>query len=167
MIPVNLMIPQSLWSRKVRRSVLALFIISLVINVGMWLERFVIIVVSLQREFISVEVGHVLSHAVGLGHLRRHRSVCSLSLFYLFIRFLPMISMVEMRSLVHADRRKRRLHVQRMRPDLERIDATDFSSQRELHLAQSASIGAVLLHRRAGIRALRDRAVAVVHGPER
>ena len=52
LIACNSVIPQALWSRKVRRNAAALFMISLVVNVGMWLERFVIVVVSLQRDFI-------------------------------------------------------------------------------------------------------------------
>src|SRR6202167_3247749 len=52
LITCNLIIPQSLWVRKVRRSPAALFVIALIINVGMWLERFVIIAISLHRDFI-------------------------------------------------------------------------------------------------------------------
>src|ERR1700683_5637843 len=51
LITCNLIIPQALWSRKVRRNIPLLFAISLVVNIGMWLERFVIIVVSLSRDF--------------------------------------------------------------------------------------------------------------------
>lgn len=96
----NLLIPQALWSKKVRQSVVMLFIISIVVNVGMWLERFVIIVVSLHRDFVPSSWGMfyptrwdwaTLVGVIGL----------FFTLFYLFIRFLPMISMVEVRSLVH------------------------------------------------------------------
>src|SRR6202040_1991930 len=50
LIVCNIVIPQAMWSRKVRASVPALFAISLIVNVGMWLERFVIIVISLSRD---------------------------------------------------------------------------------------------------------------------
>jgi molybdopterin-containing oxidoreductase family membrane subunit len=100
LIACNIAIPQLLWSRGVRRSIPALFTISLVVNVGMWLERFVIVVVSLHRDFIPSAWGMYYptrwdwaTYAGTIGLF--------FTLFYLFIRFLPMISIVEVRSLVH------------------------------------------------------------------
>ena len=100
LILCNIVIPQSLWSKKVRRSVLGLFIISLVVNVGMWLERFVIIVVSLSRDYLPSKWDMYYptrwdwaTYAGTIGLF--------LTLFYLFLRFVPMISIVEVRSLVH------------------------------------------------------------------
>ena len=100
LIACNIAIPQALWSRKIRRSVLPLFIISLVVNVGMWLERFVIIVVSLHREYLPSKWDMYYptrwDWATYVGTIGLF-----LTLFYLFIRFLPMISIVEVRALVH------------------------------------------------------------------
>jgi len=100
LIACNLVIPQALWSRRVRRSIPALFIISLVVNIGMWLERFVIVVVSLTRDFVPSSWGMYYptkwDWATYLGTFGLF-----FTLFYLFIRFLPMISIVEVRSLVH------------------------------------------------------------------
>ena len=100
LILCNIVIPQSLWSKKVRRSVLGLFIISLVVNVGMWLERFVIIVVSLHREYVPSKWDMYYptrwDWATYVGTIGLF-----LTLFYLFLRFVPMISIVEVRSLVH------------------------------------------------------------------
>ena len=100
LIACNLVIPQALWSRRIRRNVSALFILSLVVNVGMWLERFVIVVVSLHRDFIPSSWGMYYptkwdwaTYAGTFGLF--------FTMFYLFIRFLPMISIVEVRSLVH------------------------------------------------------------------
>ncbi len=105
LISCNIVIPQALWWKKARRNPLFLFIISIVINIGMWLERFVIIVVSLHREYPPSYWGMfyptrwdwaVLFGSMGL----------FLTLFYLFIRFLPMISIVEMRALVQKTEKK-------------------------------------------------------------
>jgi molybdopterin-containing oxidoreductase family membrane subunit len=100
LIACNLVIPQVLWSRRARRHVPTLFIISLVVNIGMWLERFVIVVVSLHRDFIPSSWGMYYptkwdwaTYAGTFGLF--------FTMFYLFIRFLPMISIVEVRSLVH------------------------------------------------------------------
>lgn len=100
LISCNIAIPQSLWSKKVRRNPLILFLISLVVNTGMWLERFVIIVVSLHREYLPSKWDMYYptrwDWATFVGTIGLF-----LTLFYLFIRFLPMISIVEVRSLVH------------------------------------------------------------------
>jgi Ni/Fe-hydrogenase subunit HybB-like protein len=105
LIACNIAIPQTLWSRKIRRNPLKLFIVSLVVNVGMWLERFVIIVVSLSREYppskwdIFYPTRWDWMTFIGTIGL-------FLTLFYLFLRFLPMISIVEVRSLVHETEKK-------------------------------------------------------------
>jgi molybdopterin-containing oxidoreductase family membrane subunit len=90
---------QPLWFKKVRTNPLALFVISLVVSVGMWLERFVIIVTSLSRDFLPSSwwvykptwVDFCLyAGTIGLFFL----------MFTLFIRVLPAISIAEMRELV-------------------------------------------------------------------
>src|SRR5215469_8318378 len=100
LIACNLVIPQSLWSRRLRRNILWLFFISLVVNMGMWLERFVIVVVSLHRDFVPSSWAMYYptrwDWATYLGTFGLF-----FFLFYLFLRFLPMISIVEVRALVH------------------------------------------------------------------
>ncbi len=100
LISCNIIIPQLLWSKKVRRNVGLLFVLSLVVNTGMWLERFVIIVISLSRDFIPSSWGMYYptkwDWATYIGTFGLF-----FTLFFLFIRVLPMISIVEVRSLVH------------------------------------------------------------------
>ena len=99
LIICNVVIPQALWFEGVRTSVPALFIISLIVNVGMWLERFVIIVLSLHRDFLPSSWGNFsptfwdFSTFVGTIGL-------FLALLFLFLRFLPMISIFEMRTML-------------------------------------------------------------------
>jgi Ni/Fe-hydrogenase subunit HybB-like protein len=99
LISCNIIIPQLLWSKKVRRNVGLLFVLSLVVNTGMWLERFVIIVISLSRDFIPSSWGMYYptrwDWATYIGTFGLF-----FTLFFLFIRVLPMISIVEVRSLV-------------------------------------------------------------------
>lgn len=101
LILCNIVIPQSLWLRRVRTSVPALFVVALVVNTGMWLERFVIVVTSLHRDFLPSSWGMyyptVWDITTFVGTLGLF-----LTMFYLFIRFLPMISIFEMRGLVPA-----------------------------------------------------------------
>jgi Ni/Fe-hydrogenase subunit HybB-like protein len=98
----NVIVPQALWSRRVRTTPVLLFIVALFINVGMWLERFVIVIVSLHRDFMPSSWGMyyptfwdfaVLGGTIGL----------FFTLLFLFIRFLPMISMTEVRDLIAED----------------------------------------------------------------
>jgi Ni/Fe-hydrogenase subunit HybB-like protein len=99
LIACNIVIPQVMWLRKVRNSVWMLFVISLVVNVGMWLERFVIVVISLHRDFLPSSWGMYYptrwDWATYVGTIGLF-----LTLLFLFIRFLPVISIYEMRSLV-------------------------------------------------------------------
>jgi molybdopterin-containing oxidoreductase family membrane subunit len=100
LISCNIIIPQLLWSKKVRRNVGLLFVLSLVVNTGMWLERFVIIVISLSRDYIPSSWGMYYptkwDWATYVGTFGLF-----FTLFFLFIRVLPMISIVEVRALVH------------------------------------------------------------------
>jgi len=76
-----------------------LWLLSIVINVGMWLERFVIIVTSLHRDFLPRR-GHVRPT---FWTVDVHRTIdCFLTLLFLFIRFLPVIAIFEMRTMLPA-----------------------------------------------------------------
>lgn len=99
-IVCNVLVPQLLWSHRIRHSAFALLLISLIINVGMWMERFLIVVQSLHRDFLpsswGVFVPSIWDWTFLLG------SICLFVwLFLMFVRFLPVISMAEMRELVH------------------------------------------------------------------
>jgi len=100
LILFNLLLPQALWIRRVRMNVAALFIIAICVNIGMWLERYVIVVVSLSRDFMpsawGMYSGTLWDYAVLAGSLGLF-----LALMFLFLRILPMISIFEMRELVH------------------------------------------------------------------
>jgi Ni/Fe-hydrogenase subunit HybB-like protein len=95
----NGLTPQLLWFKKIRTSPLGLFLISLVVSVGMWLERFVIVVTSLTRDFLpaswGVYKGTIWDWATFIGTLGLFST-----LFFLFIRILPAISIFEMRTMV-------------------------------------------------------------------
>src|SRR5712675_1172112 len=105
LVACNIVTPQFLWSRKVRSKVGALFAIAMVVNLGMWLERFVIVVTSLHRDFMPSAWGmyyptrwdfYTFFGTIGL----------FLALLFLFIRFLPLISIFEMRTLVNEEEKK-------------------------------------------------------------
>jgi molybdopterin-containing oxidoreductase family membrane subunit len=96
----NAIIPQLLWWRRVRRSVVALFLVSLAVQVGMWSERFVIIVQSLQQDYLPSSWAAYTPTLVDLGILGG--TMCFfLFLFLLFLRFIPFIPVSEMKELRH------------------------------------------------------------------
>ncbi len=99
LILLNILIPQLLWIPKVRSSTIWLFLISLDILIGMWLERFVIVITSLSRDFLPSSWGHYVAtrwdYAVFFGTC----GFFALAM-YLFIRIMPAISIFEMRMLL-------------------------------------------------------------------
>jgi molybdopterin-containing oxidoreductase family membrane subunit len=95
----NVVVPQLLWSPKIRNNIKALFAISLVVGVGMWLERFIIIVVSLHRDFLPSSWGMFYPTRWDWGMYLGSIGLF-LTLLFLFIRILPMISIFEMRTIL-------------------------------------------------------------------
>lgn len=95
----NILAPQVLWFSRVRANVIALFVIALLVNVGMWLERYIIVVTSLHRDYMpsawGTYAGTFWDWATFIGSIGLF-----LALLFLFLRFLPMISIFEMRELV-------------------------------------------------------------------
>ena len=96
----NIFTPQLLWIGKVRRSVPVLFLLSLVINTGMWLERFVIVVISLTRDFDPSAWGRYSATFWDYATLAGTLGLFAMLLF-LFVRGLPAIAISEMRELTH------------------------------------------------------------------
>jgi len=99
LIAINAVMIQLFWFRSVRDNIPLLFVLSLLVNVGMWLERFIIIVTSLHRDFLpsSWDMYYptrwdfaMFTGTIGL----------FFSLFFLFVRFLPAIAIFEMRTIV-------------------------------------------------------------------
>ncbi len=99
LILCNGLVPQMLWSKKLRGNLLILFGVSMFINVGMWLERFVIIVMSLHRDFLPSSWG-MYSPTIWDFGLFIGTIGFFLFLIFLFIRVLPMISIFEVRTLL-------------------------------------------------------------------
>ena len=100
LIACNITIPQLLWIRRIRLNEIAVWIIALIVNMGMWLERFVIVITSLHRDFLPSSWGMyyptiwdiaIFAGTIGL----------FLFLMLLFIRGLPAISIFEEREEVH------------------------------------------------------------------
>jgi Ni/Fe-hydrogenase subunit HybB-like protein len=109
LIVCNFLSIQFLWWKKIRTSTLALWIISAIVTVGMWLERFVIVVISLHRDFLpsswDMYIPTRWDWALYLGTIGFF-----LCLMFLFVRFVPMIAMFEMKMLLPSSKVKSEAH---------------------------------------------------------
>lgn len=98
MIACNVVIPQLFWFKKVRHHLLVVWIISILVNIGMWFERFVIVVTTLAREFLPANWGYYTPTWV---------DICTylgtfglfFTFFLLFLRFLPIIAIAEVKGV--------------------------------------------------------------------
>ena len=106
----NGLAPQLMWFKRFRTSPFWLFVVAMFVNVGMWLERFVIIPASLHRDFLPSSWG--MYHGTFWDWSFYIGSIgLFFALLFLFVRFLPMISIFEMRTLLpeaqaHAEARR-------------------------------------------------------------
>jgi len=99
LVATNIVLPQALWSSRVRSNVFVVFGIALSVNLGMWLERFVIVVTSLHRDFLPSSWGMYVPTRWDWATFVGTLGLFTL-LFFIFIRLLPMISMSEMKQML-------------------------------------------------------------------
>jgi molybdopterin-containing oxidoreductase family membrane subunit len=111
MIACNVIIPQAFWAPWVRNRPVLLWILSIFVNIGMWLERYVIVVTSLHQDFLPSSWG--MYHGTFWDYATYYGTLgLFLSLMFLFIRFLPVISITEMRELVHETQQEQARHLE-------------------------------------------------------
>jgi Ni/Fe-hydrogenase subunit HybB-like protein len=104
MITCNVVLPQSYWIKWCRRSVPFMFLISITTNIGMWFERFVIIVTSLHRDFLPSSWGYFRPTWVDMCTFTGTVGLF-LTMFLLFARFLPIIAVAEVKSVVGYEKK--------------------------------------------------------------
>jgi len=101
MMTCNVVSPQLFWIKKIRTSIVATFILSIVVNIGMWFERFVIIVTSLHRDYLPSSWAMFQPTIYDLGDF-----IFTIGLFFtfffLFAKFFPVINMAEVKSILKA-----------------------------------------------------------------
>jgi Ni/Fe-hydrogenase subunit HybB-like protein len=101
MVSCNVITPQLVWFKKIRRSPVALFILSIFVNIGMWFERFVITVTSLHADFLPSSWDYYRATIWDAGMLIGSFGLF-FTLFCLFIRYLPMIAIAEIKAVMPA-----------------------------------------------------------------
>nr|BFD67334.1 polysulfide reductase NrfD [Bdellovibrio sp. HAGR004] len=101
MVSCNVIFPQLFWFRKFRRSIPVMFVVSLLVNVGMWFERFVITVTSLHRDFLPSSWGMYAWSWFDTGVLVGSFGMF-LTLFLLYLRLFPAVSIAEVKPVLHV-----------------------------------------------------------------
>jgi molybdopterin-containing oxidoreductase family membrane subunit len=105
MMICNSIVPQFFWSKRIRTSIPAILVLSILVNVGMWFERFVIIVTSLHRDYLpsswAMYVPTTTELIIMLGSFGLFFTA-----FLLFLRLFPLISINEVKGVLHYARRK-------------------------------------------------------------
>ena len=101
MMTCNVISPQLFWFKKIRTNIVATFILSIIVNIGMWFERFVIIVTSIHRDYVpsSWSMFHPTIYDMG-------EYIFTFGLFFsaflLFAKFFPVINMAEVKSIIKS-----------------------------------------------------------------
>ena len=99
MVSCNVISPQLFWFKKFRTSIPVMFVLAIFVNIGMWFERFVITISTLNRDFLPSSWGYFRPTLVDIGMLIGSFGLF-FTLFLLFLRFLPMIAMAEVKSIM-------------------------------------------------------------------
>ncbi len=99
MMTCNVITPQLFWIKKIRTNLLATFLLSIVVNIGMWFERFVIIVTSLHRDFVPSSWSMFYPTWVEIGTFIGTIGIF-FTLFLLFARFFPVLAIAELKSIL-------------------------------------------------------------------
>jgi molybdopterin-containing oxidoreductase family membrane subunit len=99
MVICNVLVPQMLWFRSVRSRLLVVFVISILVNVGMWMERFVIIVTSLERDYLPSSWSGYVPTLIEIATLLGSFGLF-FSCFLVFCRVLPVIAMAEVKAVL-------------------------------------------------------------------
>ncbi|MCL4219346.1 MAG: polysulfide reductase NrfD [Candidatus Hydrogenedentes bacterium] len=103
MVTCNVLSPQLLWFRKIRSNLIAVFVLTIVVNIGMWFERFVIIVTSLHRDYLPSSWAMYTPTIIEILTLLGTFGLF-FSLFLLFCRFLPVIAIAEVKGILSHGR---------------------------------------------------------------
>ncbi len=107
MMTCNVISPQLFWFKKIRTNIAATFIISIIVNIGMWFERFVIIVTSLHRDFLPSSWAMFYPSIYDIG-VYVFTFGLFFTAFFLFAKFFPVINMAEVKSIIKATGEKKK-----------------------------------------------------------
>jgi molybdopterin-containing oxidoreductase family membrane subunit len=99
MISCNVLVPQLFWFKSLRNNLVVVFVISILVNIGMWFERFVITVISLHRDYLPSSWDYFTPTLIDILTLVGSFGLF-FTLFLLFLRFFPMVAMSEIKNVL-------------------------------------------------------------------
>jgi molybdopterin-containing oxidoreductase family membrane subunit len=105
MMTCNVITPQLFWFKKIRTNIIATFIISIFVNIGMWFERFVIIVTSLHRDYLPSSWTMFSPTFVDIGIFVGTIGIF-FTLFLIFTRFFPVLALNEVKTILKSSSEK-------------------------------------------------------------
>jgi molybdopterin-containing oxidoreductase family membrane subunit len=105
MMTCNVISPQLFWIKKIRTSIVATFVLSIIVNIGMWFERFVIIVTSLHRDYVPSSWTMFYPTWYDIGQYVFTFGIF-FTAFFLFAKFFPVINMAEVKSIIKSTSEK-------------------------------------------------------------
>jgi molybdopterin-containing oxidoreductase family membrane subunit len=100
MMTCNVLSPQIFWSRKMRRNVFVTFFMSIIVNIGMWFERFVIIVTSLYRDYLPSSWSVYYSPSIWEVGFYLGTFGLFFTCFFLFAKYFPVIAVAEIKYVL-------------------------------------------------------------------
>ncbi|MBK8203220.1 MAG: polysulfide reductase NrfD [Bdellovibrionales bacterium] len=103
MVTCNVLIPQIFWWRKARRTIAIMFVVSIFVNIGMWFERYVIVITSLHRDFLPASWGNHVMTIYDFGAVFGSFGMF-FTLFLLYLRTLPPIAIAEVKPVLGVGR---------------------------------------------------------------
>src|SRR6218665_203574 len=106
MMTCNVISPQLFWFKKLRTNIMATFILSIIVNIGMWFERFVIIVTSVHRDYLPSSWSMFYPTVYDVGEYIFTFGLF-FTLFFLFAKFFPVINMAEVKSIIKSTSEKK------------------------------------------------------------
>lgn len=99
MVLCNVVSPQVFWSRRLRRNIPLMFVVSILVNIGMWFERFTIIATSLHHDFLPASWGYYTPTWVEVSIFAGTFGIF-LTLFLLFAKYIPVIAIAEVKAIL-------------------------------------------------------------------
>jgi molybdopterin-containing oxidoreductase family membrane subunit len=99
MMTCNVISPQLFWFKKLRTNLVFTFIMSIIVNIGMWFERFVIIVTSIHRDYLPAAWGEFKATTIDIGMFIGTIGIF-FTLFLLFARYFPVLALNELKTIL-------------------------------------------------------------------
>jgi molybdopterin-containing oxidoreductase family membrane subunit len=125
----NVVSPQLFWSRKLRRNIAVTFFMSIVVNIGMWYERFVIIVTSIYRDFLPSSWSTYYSPTIWEIGFYLGTFGLFFTCFFLFAKYFPVIAVAEIKSILKTSGENYKMKM----TDIEKTDAEKFYIEKVEH----------------------------------